>query len=148
MKIATTALNTAYNRAIGDNPHFLVYGQDIRYPFETFLNEKKRPFYNVEVYRDYLMEVNHRVFQLVRHMLRQSAETNQREYNIRFNARESPIEKGDRVYVKRMQSATKFDSRFVGPFRVLERNTDDNVLKSLHNGKTQNSYQSCPFGKR
>ena len=135
LQIATTALNTAYNRAVGDNPHFLVHGQDIRYPFDTFLNDKKKPFYNVEAYRDYLMETNHRVFKLVKHMLRRSAENNERQYNIKFSTRESPIQKGDLVYVKRMQTASKFDSRFIGPFRVIERNVDTVTLKNLFNHK-------------
>ena len=75
-------------------------------------------------------------------MLKQSAENNQREYNIRFSTRESPIEKGDRVYVKRMQKASKFDSQFVGPFRVLERNTDNVLLKNLHNSKNHRVHLS------
>ena len=135
LQAATTALNTAYNRAIGDNPHFLVYGQDIRYPFDTFVNRGKKPFYNIEAYRDYLMETNHHVFKLVKHMLKRSAEVNQKEYDIRFSTRESPIKEGDRVYVKRMQMNTKLDSRFIGPFRVLEASSDKVTLKNLYNHK-------------
>ena len=137
LQVATTALNTAYNRSIGDNPFFLVFGRDIRYPFATFLNDKKKPFYNVDAYRDYLMETNHHVFKLVKHMLKQSIEHNQRDYNIRFNTRESPIKRGDRVYVKRMQSSSKFDSKFVGSCKVMQRNEDNVVLKNFHNGNTQ-----------
>ena len=142
LQVATTALNTAFNRAIGDNPHFLVYGQDIRYPFDTFLNEGKKPFYNVEAYRDYLMETNHRVFKLVKHMLKRSAEINQKEYDIRYSTRESPVKVGDRVYVKRMQISSKLDSRFIGPFRVIERNTDNVLLKNLHNHKVSKVHLS------
>ena len=135
LQTATTALNTAYNRAIDDNPHFLVYGQDIRYPFDTFLNESKKPFYNLESYRDYLMETNHRVFKLVKHMLKQSSETNKHTYNIRFRTRESGLKAGDRVFVKRMQPNSKLESKFVGPYRVVEVNPDKVVVKNLHNSK-------------
>ena len=68
-------------------------------------------------------------------MLKRSAEINQKEYDIRFSTRESSIKVGDRVYVKRMQISSKLDSRFIGPFRVLKRDTDNVLLKNLHNHK-------------
>ena len=135
LQIATTALNTAYNRCIGDNPHFLVYAQDIRYPFDTFLNESKKPYYNVESYRDYLMETTHRVFKLVKYMLSEATETNKHTYNIRFSTRESKLKVGDRVYVKRQQPSSKLDSKFVGPFRILEVYADKVRIKNLYNNR-------------
>ena len=142
LQIATTALNTAYNRAIGDNPHFLVYGQDIRYPFDTFLNDSKKPFYNIESYRDYLMETNHRVFKLVKHMLRESSETNRQTYNIRFSTRESGLKKGDRVFVKRFQPNSKLESKFVGPFRIIEKHADTVTVKNLYDSKVSKVHLS------
>ena len=142
LQIATTALNTAYNRAIGDNPFFLVYAMDIRYPFDTFINEKKKPFYNVDNYRDYLVETYHRVFKLVKHMLERSIKENKQTYNIRFRTRESPIHVGARVYVKRQQPTSKLDSKFVGPFRVIEKKADSIKIKNLYNAKVSTVHMS------
>ena len=142
LQIATTALNTAYNRAVGDNPFFLVYAKDIRYPFDTFLNEKRKPFYNAESYRDYLVEANHRVFKLVKYMLSRSITENRETYNIRFRTRESPVHIGARVYVKRQQPSSKLDSKFVGPYRIVDKKADSVKIKNLHNGKVSSVHMS------
>ena len=88
------------------------------------------------------METNHRVFKLVDRMLKQSADANQKAYNIRFSTRDSNIKVGDRVYVKRMQKTSKLESSFVGPFRVMERNADSIVIKNLFNHQTNKVHLS------
>ena len=62
LQIATTALNTAHNRALGDNSFFLAYAKDIRYPYDAFINEGRRPFYNINSYREWPMGIIHSKF--------------------------------------------------------------------------------------
>ena len=69
-------------------------------------------------------------------MLADATEANKQTYNIRFSTRESPLKKGDRVYVKRQNPQSKLDSKFIGPFRIQEVFDDKIRLKNLYNDKS------------
>ena len=142
LQIATTALNTAYNRAIGDNPFYLVYCKDITYPYETFLNERKRPFYNIDNYRDYLVQTTQRMFDLVKYALEQTTKSYQTDYDIHFRTRQSTLGVGDRVYVKRRQINSKLDSKYIGPFRIMNRHHDKLTIKSLYDKQVKDVHLS------
>ena len=51
LSTATFALNSAYNRAIGDTPYFLMFAQDPRMLFDTFFDPKPDLCYNVDSYK-------------------------------------------------------------------------------------------------
>ena len=102
LSTATFALNTAYNRAIGDTPYFLVFAQDPKMPFDTFFNTNPLPFYDVESYRAYITHRNSRIFEFVKHMLEKSTQDNVHTYDNRFNVCKSDFNLGDRAYIKRL----------------------------------------------
>ena len=120
LSTATFALNTAYNRAIGDTPYFLVFDQDPKMPFDTFFNTNPLPFYDVESYRAYIIHQNRRIFEFVKHMLEKSTQDNVHTYDNRFNVCKSDFNLGDKVYIKRLTPKEhKLQSQFLGPYKLL-----------------------------
>ena len=143
LPIATMALNSAFNVSVGDSPHFLVFLQDPRMPFEDFLDVHSKPIYDIQNYRDFLCSLNRTVYESVRTMLQKSTENHQKTYDIRFKTGESTIQVGDRVYCKRLQPKTsKMQSKYIGPFRVLEKSVDSFKLLNLFNDKISEVHAS------
>ena len=107
LPIATITLNSAFDKSVGDSPHFLVYVRDLRMPYEEFLNIKCKMIYNVENYRDFLCLLNRQAYRTVQSMLEKASATHHREYDIKLKTRESTINVGDRVYCKSLQAKRK-----------------------------------------
>ena len=136
LSTATFALNSAYNRAVGDTPYFLVYAQDPRVPYDTFFNPNPPPCYDIESYRTYVCNQNRKIFRYVRHMLEKAGKEYQEDYDRRFKVTEPSINIGDRVYIRRITPKKhKLESKYYGPFRVLELKRDAVSVRNLYNSK-------------
>ena len=136
LSTATMALNSAYNRAIGETPHYLVFTKDPQLPYDTFFDPKPPPCYNIEAYRTYVCKQNRKIFRFVRHMLEKSRRESQEAYNKKFNVTETEICEGDRVYIKRLAPKKhKLESKFTGPFRVITMKRDAVEVRNLYNSK-------------
>ena len=136
LPLAALALNTAYNRALGDNPHFLVHCQDARLPYDVFLNASAKRFYDIESYRTFICSQGRKVFDLVKRSLEKEGENNAEEYNIKFKTQDSRLRAGDRVFIKRLAPRKhKLEGHFIGPFRIVERNAQAVKVKNLRTDK-------------
>ena len=68
---------------------------------------------------------------------------NAKDYNIRFVTGESAIKPGDRVFVKRLAPRKhKLQSKFLGPFRIMEKKGQAVKVKNLSNGKVSEVHLS------
>ena len=137
------ALNTAYNKSVGDTPFFLMYAQDPRYPFELFTDFKCLPVYNIDSYKTYICNATKRCFESVSLFLKQSQERHRVDYNLRFKTGQIDIALGDRVYIKRLAPKEhKLQSRFLGPYRVIDVHYDSIKLREIVSGKEVTTHRS------
>ena len=114
------ALNTAYHPAVRDSPHFLVFLQDSKHPFEKDgsieSQQSKDDFVETQ------LELRRRIFEVVKKNLEDEAERFTSKYNA--TAIESQIRPGNRVYIKKRDFKNvpkrKLADIYTGPYRVLE----------------------------
>ena len=136
LSTAEFALNTAYNRSIGDSPYFLVFQQDPRLPYEVFCSKQLIPAYNIDCYRTYVCNLAKRTFEITRRFLDNAKDRQEKEYNKRYKTHAREFNIGDRVYLKRLQgSENKFESKFIGPFRIKEVHNDQLLVESIATSK-------------
>ena len=132
LKPAMFALNSAYNRAIGDSSFFLVFGQDPVLPYEVFTKPDLLPVYNVDNYKSALCNLNKRIFKTVAEFLKRAQHEYCSDYDMRHKTENVTMEVGSRVYVKRLAPRQhKLQSKFVGPFRIKEDRENNVVLVDL-----------------
>ena len=131
------ALNTAYHRAIGDSPHFLMFLTDPRFPFETFSKpDTTVAVSDMQEYKRVMSNINKRVWEVTSRFLVKAQAENQDDYNRRHKAVDVTIQVGARVYVKRLQPRKhKLQTRFLGPYRVIKVNESSVELSSIRNQK-------------
>ena len=146
LQTAVTALNTAYNRSVGDTPYFLMYGQDYRPPYETFAQDKPPPWTNFDDFCQYYRQLNHRTYKHVQTMLDRASKANVREFNVRFKTKTQDIPVGSRVYIRRLQpSSGKLNTKFVGPYRVLRDQSNKVLVRSLVTDKEYTVHKSYVY---
>ena len=127
------ALNSAYNRSIGETPFYMVYGQDPKLPYNIMCDKMDKVFESYSELRRYLNDRRRKIFERVKLILERSNESYREEFNKRHNARDTTIRVGDRVYIKRMQvRKNKLESPYMGPFRVMD--IRNNVARLLNLG--------------
>lgn len=142
LETAVSALNTAYNRSIGDTPYFVMYGQDARPPYETFDQDTPPPWTNFDDFCQYYRQLDHRTYKHVQTMLDRASIANVKDYDSKFKtkSREMPI--GSRVYVRKLQpSGGKLNTKFVGPYRVLKDQSNKVLVRSLVTDKEYNVHK-------
>ena len=118
------SLNTAYHHAIGDTPHYVVFGEDKILPFERMFSVRTEdPVSSGRDASEYTVERVKRkriAFEVVQETLRQ----HEGRYTAKANRRRKPtkIRVGFRVYVKARtppKKSPKLYPRWEGPYRVL-----------------------------
>lgn len=119
---AQFALNSAYNRSLGDTPYYAVYGEDPILVQAAVTNMSS--IYNI----DERAAATHRIYQLVKQNLEKAAD--QRELQRSKKAKNSELKMGQRVFIRRIRKKGegKFTPIWKGPYRVLE-NVRPNVYK-------------------
>ena len=125
------ALNTAFNRNVGDTPYFLVFQQDARMPEDLIRRKETVPIYNTDCFRSYYHHISQRSFQVVQRFLDQCAEKHKLEYDKRHKTKSRPLTVGMRVYCRQRVRESKLDSKFRGPFRVKDVAKDVITLNSI-----------------
>ena len=114
------ALNTAYHPAVRDSPHFLVFLQDSKHPFEKDWDNGDR--LSKDEFVATQLELRSRIFEVVKKNLEDEAERFTSRYN--STAMESPIRPGNRVYIKKRNFKNapkrKLADIYQGPYRVLQ----------------------------
>ena len=131
---AVHALNTAYNRSLGDSPYFVLYNQDPRELPQSFQGGKRPPLYNHDDFVAYYNEINLRTFEHVQSMLKRATKEHELTYNCRYRTKAVGTPPGTRVYIKSMQ-APKLAPKFTGPHRVLKDMEGKVEIKSITTGK-------------
>ena len=116
------AHNCANQKSLGETPHFLVFGQDVNFPIDTFLKDKVKPLYN---FSDYKFELIHRLetaFYLARQALEKSFKTQKRYFDKNLKNQEMRV--GDKVMLHQPISkkgvSRKLSRLWTGPFRIVQ----------------------------
>ena len=133
---AEFALNTAYNKSIKDTPFFLVFGQDPVLPYETILDSKCMPLYNVEDYKTFYLNQLRRIFKMTGQILSNTGDKHKIAYDERFKTKKSEMKIGDRVYLKRLQPRKhKLEAEYYGPYRIMEMGKNKATIRCIVTGK-------------
>lgn len=115
------AVNSSYNRAIGDSAHYMLYHTDPVLPYDTFVRQEPILFYNID---DYKTEVSRRAqiaFNLAQIHLHQAARENEMYRLRRSTLRMMKV--GDRVFMRNTPKpglSRKLQALWQGPYRVME----------------------------
>ena len=105
------AVNTSYHRAIGDTPHFVMYGRDVLRPKLTF---KLPRSYNPDL-RFALSQI---IYDTVSEELKKSQEEYRRYRKRKVTKGKEPLEIGARVFIKNLKRKNKLDPLWIGPMRI------------------------------
>ena len=114
------ALNTQINAATGETPHYILYGEDKKLPYEL-LNSTPSPVYNIEDY----VKVRLHKFQLIYariqdHLKKYSEHMRDQQHK---RAKTTNIDVNDNVMVRLhtpIAESNKLSPKFSGPYRVIE----------------------------
>ena len=110
--------------------------QDPRYPFQTLREPGQIKIYNVDAYKTELTAHTEYVYGFVRKLLERATERNAVDYDKRFKVKPAEIMKGARVFIKQLLPRKhKLESKYVGPFRVIEAGPDSVTVRNLSNDK-------------
>ena len=124
------ALNSSFHGALGDIPHFLVYGMDRRLPYE-FLNEDPVPLYSTD-FVPTLLKRKQQLYAIAREHLQVEKDAMLRgQHKL---ARRVDIDVGVLVFRKiRVREAPmpKLARVFKGPFRVISVKNNKALLRNL-----------------
>ena len=78
---------------------------------------------------------NKQIFSFVKRMLDKSAQEYVNTYNRRFNTQETTFNLGG-VYIKRRTPKQhKLQSKFLGPYRIVNKSADSVTVRNLYNSK-------------
>ena len=111
------SINGSINAATTKTPHYIVFGQDLRLPYDI-LNGSPPPLYNVEDYAQRHAKVFHQVHSQVRKHLKSS----RAEIMAKQHRRAKPLraKQGDVVMKRPPFRNSKLDPKFEGPLVVAE----------------------------
>ena len=124
-----SCINSTFHSSLGDTPHFILYGQDKRLPYDLFEN-KPEPNYG-DNYAKFLVNRNKVIFQKAREYL-----TKSRDKIISYQhriANNKTIGIGSLVFKKIHHDTIrpKLDRKFDGPYRVIEVKNNKALLKCI-----------------
>ena len=83
LPMALFCMRSSVNRATGESPHFLVYGRDPRFPFETLVEPHKINYAVGDNYKEELLLRMKQAFAVARENSRKAAKTSAIQYNKR-----------------------------------------------------------------
>ena len=126
-----SSINSSYHAALGDIPHFVVYGRDKRLPYDL-LNSSPRPNYT-DQYIPTMLKNKQDIFKTTRaHLLKEQIEMNNAQHIL---ARRKTIEPGILVF-QRVRTLTaempKLAKSFSGPYRVIRVQNNKALIQDLH----------------
>ena len=111
------SLNSAIHSSINESPHFILFGTDMRLPYE-FLSSEPRPLYCVDDYVKRRVTELQRIYTSVRDHLAVSQADMLRKQHQRATPHEIVV--GDIVFARVQDRHSKLDPLFHGPHRVTE----------------------------
>ena len=130
------AINTAYNRSIGESPWFIVFGQDPQLPYATMRKVNVDELISLDDFKRTFVTESLKISELVTKMLRKSNDLYKNEFDTRNRTKDLGFCVGDRVYVKKGQiRKSKLEAFYVGPFRITGLSHNVAELVSLQTGK-------------
>ena len=113
-------INAGHHSSINESPHYLIFAQDIRLPYELH-NQTPSPVYNSEDYAGMVKRRKQLAFQETRKALGRANEAQiLSQHKV---ARPKEIEDGQLIWIKRRpleHEINKLMPRFEGPYRVTE----------------------------
>ena len=125
------ALNSQINSATGKTPHYIIFGEDKRLPYDL-LNSRPMPVYNEDNYIAGRIHKFQGIHQRVRqHMTEYSSGVCKQQHKRARNANVNP---GDIVMAKLhtpVGNSNKLSPKFTGPYKVIETATG-NKYKIQH----------------
>jgi hypothetical protein len=134
LKFATLAINTSLQTSINEIPFFLFHGRDARLPFNDIINKQPPINYAEEDYKVEMSMRLHKAFKQVKEMAKSARERYAKQYNKK--ATQCKINEGDMVLLSndtgRVDNPTAWPTRYLGPYRVLERRKNNFVIKGIY----------------
>ncbi len=128
------SLNSSLHKTIGETPHFVVFGKDLRVPSSVFLT-REDPVYNFDDYVRLRSVDFQRIYRRVRdNIAHNKADMNEQQWK---SPKEKLVVIGDIVYLKVHEPKDKLAARFEGPYQVIDYETGNKVEMSLHSRDTK-----------
>ncbi len=129
------SLNSSLHKSIGDTPHFIIYGQDKRLPF-NFLLKEEEPIYNFDDYVRVRSTDFKKIYKRISQNIADSKATmNESQWR---KANDKIIVIGDLVYHQVHEPKNKLAPRFEGPYRVIDYDKGNQVkLRHLTSMETK-----------
>ena len=122
------SVNSSYNSSINESPHFVIFGEDKRLPYDMLLS-KPQPLYNVENFAKVLVTSFQRIHQSVKTRLQSSnSEITARQHN---SARQIKFQIGDVVLLLNPARDSKLAPRNLGPYRIIARAGNKFTIRDL-----------------
>lgn len=112
----TFSYNSTVHSTTGYAPHTLVFGFDIELPVNT---KKTRPNYNYDSYHAELLDQLKHMHECTRELIQKRKEENKRIYD-KKSTKELVLKKNDLVLLLNDTRSSKFDDKYLGPYRVEE----------------------------
>ncbi|KAK4322805.1 hypothetical protein Pmani_006471 [Petrolisthes manimaculis] len=118
------SLNSTINKSISETPHYILFVQDKRLPYEL-LAKKPNPVYNM----DEFVKTNVHTFQQIHQRIQHSLALSKADMLLYHNKSASnfSLEIGDIVYSLVEVKHSKLDPKFDGPFRVIAKEHGNKV---------------------
>ncbi|KAK4326756.1 hypothetical protein Pmani_002773 [Petrolisthes manimaculis] len=118
------SLNSTINKSISETPHYILFAQDKRLPYEL-LAKKPNPVYNM----DDFVKSNVHTFQQIHQRIQHSLALSKADMLLYHNKSTSnfSLEIGDIVYSLVEVKHSKLDPKFDGPFRVIAKEHGNKV---------------------
>ncbi|ROT71890.1 hypothetical protein C7M84_009774 [Penaeus vannamei] len=129
--IIQMAINNTFHSTLGDTPHFVVYGEDRRLPYEL-LDQSPRPTYTDD-YASRIIRKKQEIYCIARRHLQFERDRIIRQQH--KLSRRKDIATGALVFhsaSERSAPMPKLSPRFDGPYRVLQMRTLLHLLSLLH----------------
>ncbi len=118
------SLNSSLHKSIGDTPHFVVFGQDHRLPY-NFLLKQEDPIYNFDDYVRVRSTDFQKIYKRISHNIADSKSTmNESQWSTASN---KIIVVGDLVYHLVPEHKNKLAPRFEVPYRIIDYDKDNKV---------------------
>ncbi|XP_017889192.1 uncharacterized protein LOC108630399 [Ceratina calcarata] len=120
---AVFSYNTSIHEATKHTPYELIFGRPARIP-SSFPNDK-----NLQTYDSYVRELTSRLTEIRKIAavnLNQAKERSKRYYDRRLRPKEFKI--GQYVYVQKEPRIHKFDPHYIGPYRIIDKTNNHNVV--------------------
>ena len=114
-------INSSYHESLGDTPFSVLYGYDVRLPYEL-LSSPATPVYNVDDYVHSLFHIKQETFKQVRTQLQLSSDRVASKQH-KLAKTNNSIQVGRLVMVTRINKPGedyKLSPRFKGPYRIVE----------------------------